>query len=62
VFPVKHGFKLRAALSSLLSTLLLNMTLGGKVNQEGLKLNGTNQILVYAGDNILGGSVNAKKK
>jgi hypothetical protein len=33
-----------------------------EVNQEGLKLNGTNQILVYVGDNILGGRVNAKKK
>jgi hypothetical protein len=29
-----------------------------QVNQDGLKLNGTHQILVYAGDvNILGGSV-----
>ena len=27
------------------------------MNQEGLKLNGTHQLLAYADDNILGGSV-----
>ena len=32
-----------------------------QVNQEGLKLNGTHQLLIYA-DNILGGSVHTKKK
>jgi hypothetical protein len=33
------------------------------VNQEGLKLNGTDQLLVYAyGANILGGSVHTIKK
>jgi hypothetical protein len=29
-----------------------------QVNQEGLKINGTHQLLVYVDDNILGGSVN----
>jgi len=38
------------------------MSLGGEVNQEDLKWNGTNRILFYAGVNILGGSVNVKKK
>jgi hypothetical protein len=34
-----------------------------QANQEGLKLNGTHQLLVYAdGVNILGGSVHAIKK
>ena len=28
-----------------------------QVNQDGLKLNGTLQLLVYADDNMLGGSV-----
>jgi len=34
-----------------------------QVNQEGLKLNGTLQLLVYADDvNMLGGTVHAIKK
>jgi hypothetical protein len=31
------------------------------IKQEGLKLNGTHQPLVYADDNILGGSVHTIK-
>jgi hypothetical protein len=48
--------------------LLFNFTLQyaiGKVqaNKEGLKLNGTYQLLVYTADvNILGGSIHAVKK
>jgi len=34
-----------------------------QLNQDGLKLNGTHQLLVYADDvNILGGSVDTAKK
>jgi len=34
-----------------------------QVNQDGLKLNGTHQLLVHAGDgNILGGSAHTIKK
>jgi hypothetical protein len=33
-----------------------------EVNQDGLKLNGTHQLLAYADVNILGGSVRAVKK
>jgi hypothetical protein len=33
-----------------------------QVNQDGLKRNGTNQNLVYAGDSIIGGSVQSIKE
>jgi hypothetical protein len=32
-----------------------------QANQEGLKLNGTHQLLVYADDNILCGSIHTVK-
>jgi hypothetical protein len=50
----------------ILSPLLFNFTLECAimrvhVNQDGLKLNGTHQLLVYANDNILGESVHIKE-
>ena len=45
------------------STLLLEYTIRRvQVNQDGLKLNGTHQFLVYADDDILGGNVHTIKK
>jgi hypothetical protein len=55
-------------MKELLSPLLFNFALEyairrGQVNQDGLKLNGTHQLLAYADDvNILGGGLHKKKK
>jgi hypothetical protein len=35
---------------------------GIQVKQDGLKLNGTHQLLVYVDGNVLGGSVNAMQE
>ena len=59
MFPIRNGLKQGDALSQLLFNFALEYTIRMvQVNQDGLKLNGTHQLLVYADDgNMLGGSV-----
>ena len=64
MFAIRNGLKEGDALSS----FLFNFTLGYAIrkvqrNQDGLKLNGSHQLLVYAGDDkILGGSIDTVKE
>jgi hypothetical protein len=57
MFPIKNGLK--NALSLQLFNFALEYAIRRvQVNQNGLKLNGTNQLLIYDDDvNMLGGSI-----
>jgi hypothetical protein len=64
ILPIRNGLKQGDALMPLLFNFTLECAIRRvQVNQDGLKLNGTHQLLLYADDvNILGGSVHTAKE
>jgi len=63
-FPIRNGLKQGDALLPLLFNFSLEYAIRRvHLNQDGLKLNGTHQLLVYADYvNILGGSIHTLKE
>jgi len=63
-YPIRNGLKQGDALSPLLFNFSLEYAIRRvQVNQNGLKLNGTHQLLAYADYvNILGGSIHTVKE
>jgi hypothetical protein len=64
MFPIRNGSKQGDALLPLIYTFALGYPIGRvQVNQDGLKFNGTHQLLVFADDvHIFGGSIHILKK
>jgi len=64
IFPIRSGLKQGDALTPLFFYFALEYAIRRvQINQEGLKLNGTHQLLAYADDVfVLGGSVDTVKK
>ena len=63
-FPIKNGLKQGDAPSPMFFNFALEYTIRRvQVNQDGLKLNGTHQLLAYADDvSILGGNIHTLQK
>jgi len=64
IFPTRNSLKQGDALLLLLFSFTFEIAIGRvQVNQDGLKLSGTCQLLVYADDvDIMGGSIHAVEK
>ena len=62
--PIRNGLKQGDVLSPMLFNCALEYAIRRvQVNQDGLKLNGSHQLLAYADDvNILGGSIHTLKE